>query len=129
MKTRQRASLSVDQRLARDCAQAYQDARAMALELLLACRRCGSTRWPLALSCSRGLTPDGCRSGSGCSRTDVGPGASYADLLVTDQGLLCKFAAGRLSAFWWSGVVGILVDHATEHLTPDFSAANRSASR
>ena len=34
MKTRQRASLSVDQRLARDCAEAYQDARAMALELL-----------------------------------------------------------------------------------------------
>lgn len=49
--------------------------------------------------------------------------ASYADILVTDTRLLCRFATGRLSSLWWSGVVGLHVDLTSEHIVLDFGDA------
>jgi hypothetical protein len=46
--------------------------------------------------------------------------ASYADVIVTDMRLLCRFATGHLSSLWWSGVVGLNVDIATEHIVLDY---------
>ena len=49
--------------------------------------------------------------------------ASFADVIVTDLRLLCRFASGRLSSLWWSGIVGLYVDLAAEHIVLDFGDA------
>ena len=46
--------------------------------------------------------------------------ASFAAVLVSDMRLLCRFATGRLSSLWWSGVVGLNVDLAAEHIVLDY---------
>jgi hypothetical protein len=46
--------------------------------------------------------------------------ASYADVLVSDVRLLCRFAAGRMFSLWWSGIVGLNVDLVAEHIVLDF---------
>jgi len=46
--------------------------------------------------------------------------ASHADVIVTDQRLLCRFATGHLSSLWWSGIVGLGVDLAAEHIVLDY---------
>jgi len=46
--------------------------------------------------------------------------ASFADVFLTDQRLLCRFATGRLASLWWRGVVGLHVDLAAEHVVLDF---------
>ena len=121
MKTKQRTALSVDQRLARDRTVAYHDARALALELA-----CGlpSTRFdPMAAGVvlKPGETvyrelPIWLR----VQQDGWWAGASFADVFVTDQRLLCRFATGRLSLLWWSGVVGLNVDLAAEHIVLDY---------
>lgn len=121
MKTKQRAALSVDQRLARDRTMAYHDARALALELA-----CGvpSARFdPMAAGVvlKPGETvyrqlPIWLR----VQQDGRWAGASFADVFVTDQRLLCRFATGRLSSLWWSGVVGLNVDLAAEHIVLDY---------
>ena len=49
--------------------------------------------------------------------------ASFADVLVTDQRLLCRFATGTLASLWWNGVVGLSVDLAAEHVVLDYGDA------
>ena len=121
MKTKQRVALVMDQRLARDRAEAYQDARALALELA-----CGvpSRRFdPMAAGVvlKPGETvyrqlPIWIRVHQNGRWAD----ASSANVLVTDLRLLCRFATGRLSSLWWSGVVGLNVDLAAEHIVLDY---------
>jgi hypothetical protein len=121
VKTKQRVALVMDQRLARDRAEAYHDARALALELA-----CGVP--------SRRFDPMGAgvvlKPGETVYRqlpiwirvhqNGRWADASSADVLVTDLRLLCRFATGRLSSLWWSGVVGLNVDLAAEHIVLDY---------
>ena len=121
MKTKQRVALVMDQRLARDRAEAYQDARALALELA-----CGvpSRRFdPMAAGVvlKPGETvyrqlPIWIRVHQNGRWAD----ASSANVLVTDLRLLCRFATGRLSSLWWKGVVGLHIDLAAEHIVLDY---------
>jgi hypothetical protein len=46
--------------------------------------------------------------------------ASFADVVMTDLRLLCRFATGRLFSLWWSGVIGLNADLSTEQLVLDF---------
>jgi hypothetical protein len=46
--------------------------------------------------------------------------ASHANAFVTDGRLLCSFATGHLASLWWSGIVGLTVDLAAEHIVLDF---------
>jgi hypothetical protein len=121
MRTKQRAALSVDQRLARDRTEAYHDARALALELA-----CGVplTRFdPMAAGVV--LKPDETvyrqlpiwiRVHQNGRWAD----ASSADVIVTDLRLLCRFATWRMSSLWWNGIVGLNVDLAAEHIVLDY---------
>ena len=121
MRTKQRAALLVAQRLARDRTEAYHDARALAIEL--ARGEPSACFDPMAAGVV--LQP-----GETVYRhvplwirvQDDGrwAGASYADVFVTDKRLLCRFATGRLSSLWWSGVVGLNVDLAAEHIVLDY---------
>ena len=121
MKTKQKAALSVDQRLARDRTVAYHDARSLALELA-----CGlpSTRFdPMAAGVvlKPGETvyrqlPIWLR----VQQDGRWAGASFADVFVTDQRLLCTFSSGRLASLWWRGLVGLHVDLAAEQVVLDY---------
>jgi hypothetical protein len=121
VRTKRKAAMLVEQRLARDRTEAHHDARALAIELA---RGVPSTRFdPMAAGVV--LQPgetvyrqlpfwirvqeDGC-----CAE------ASFADVLVTDLRLLCRFATGGLSSLWWSGVVGLNVDLMAEHIVLDY---------
>ena len=121
MRTKQRAAVPVEQRAARDRTEAYHDARALALELA---RGVPSARFdPM----TAGVV---LQSGETVYRRlaiwvrvhqdGQWAAASLADVLVTDWRLLCRFSTGRLTSFWWSGVVGLQIDLATEHVVLDF---------
>lgn len=121
MKTRQKAAVHIEQRLARDRTEAYHDARALALELA---RGVPSARFdPMAAGVVL-------QSGETVYRQvplwirvqEHGrwAEASFADVLVTDLRLLCRMVSGRLTSLWWSGVVGLRVDLAAEHIVFDF---------
>jgi hypothetical protein len=121
VRTKQKAVVLLEQRLARDRTEAHHDARALALEL--------ARGEPSACfdSMAAGVV---LQPGETVYRhvplwirvQDDGrwAGASYADVFVTDKRLLCRFAAGRLSSLWWSGVVGLNVDLAAEHIVLDY---------
>jgi len=47
-------------------------------------------------------------------------GSSYADMLVTDVRLLCRFGNGRLASLWWGGVIGLHIDLVGEHVVLDY---------
>jgi hypothetical protein len=121
VKTRQRAATVVDQQLARDRTEAYHDARALAVELA---RGVPSVRF------------DPMRAGVVLQNGEIvyrqlpiwirvqearrWAAASYASVLVSDVRLLCRFSTGRRASLWWSGVVGLHVDLAAEHVVLDF---------
>ena len=124
MRTKQKAALLVEQRLVRDRTEAYHDARALAIELA---RGEPSTAFdPMAAGVvlQPGETvyrqvPLWIRVQQDGTWAD----ASFADVIVTDLRLLCRFASGRLSSLWWSGIVGLHVDLAAEHIVLDFGDA------
>jgi hypothetical protein len=111
----------VEQRLARDRTAAHHDACALAIELA---RGVPSARFD-PMTAGVVLQP-----GETVYRQlpiwirvqEIGrwAEASYADVIVTDQRLLCRFATGQLASLWWTGVVGLHVDLATEHVVVDF---------
>ena len=121
MRRKQKAAVLVEKRLARDRTEAHHDARALAIELA---RGVPSTRFD-PMTAGVVLQPgeivyrqvplwirvqqDGCWAE-----------ASYADVLVTDMRLFCRFATGRVSLLWWGGVVAIDVDLANEHIVIDY---------
>jgi hypothetical protein len=121
VRTKQKAAVLVEQRLARDRTEAHHVARALAIELA---RGVPSARFdPMAAGVV--LQP-----GEAVYRQlpiwirvlqDGGwGGASFADVFVTDQRLLCRFVSGRLTSLWWNGVVGLHVDLAAEHIVLDY---------
>jgi hypothetical protein len=46
--------------------------------------------------------------------------ASYADVIVTDRRLLCRFATGGISLLWWNGIVAMDIDLTMEHFVIDY---------
>jgi hypothetical protein len=121
VRAKQRASVLVEQRTARDRTEAYHDARALAIELargeptarfdpmtvgvVLQPRETVYREVPIWIRVqNEGRWAD----------------ASFAAVLVSDMRLLCRFATGRLSSLWWSGVVGLNVDLAAEHIVLDY---------
>jgi hypothetical protein len=111
----------VEQRLSRDRTEAHHDARALAIELA---RGVPSTRFdPMTAGVvlQPGETvyrqlPIWIRVQENGRWAEV----SYADVIVTDQRLLCRFATGNLASLWWTGIVGLNVDLAAEHVVLDF---------
>ena len=121
MRTKQKAAVLVEQRLARDRTEAYHDARALAIEL--ACvepsvrfdpMRAGVVLKP-GETVYRQL-PIWIRVQEDGKWAD----ASFADVLVTDVRVLCRFASGHLTSLWWNGVVGLHVDLVAEQMVLDF---------
>ena len=121
MRTKQKAALLVEQRLVRDRTEAYHDARALAIELA---RGEPSTPFdPMAAGVvlQPGETvyrqvPLWIR----VQQDGTWAGASFADVIVTDLRLLCRFASGRLSSLAWNAVAGLEVDLVAEHVVLDF---------
>jgi hypothetical protein len=121
VRKKQKAAVLVEQRLARDRTEAYHDARALAIELARAVpsarfdpMRAGLVLQPREAAYRQ--LPIWIRVQDDGRWAD----ASFADVLVTDLRLLCRFASGRLSSLWWSGVVGVYVDLAVEHIVLDY---------
>jgi hypothetical protein len=121
VRTKQKAAILVAQRLARDRTEAYHDARALAIELARGVPSArfepmtagvvlqpGETAYRQVPTWIR-VQQDGCWAE-----------ASLADVVVTDLRLLCRFGSGSLISLWWSGLVGLHVDLAAEHLILDF---------
>jgi hypothetical protein len=121
VRTKLGAAVLVEQRLSRDRTEAYHNARALALELA---RGEPLTRFD-PMTAGVVLQPQEkvyrqlpiwirvLHDGRWAE-------ASHADVLVTDLRLLCRFASGSLTSLWWSGVVGLHVDLAAEHIVLDF---------
>jgi len=121
VRTKQRAAVLVEQRAARDRTEAYHDARALAIELAR-----GEPSTPFdAMAAGVVLQP-----GETVYRQlplwirvqqdGTWADASFADVIVTDLRLLCRFASGRLSSLAWNAVAGLEVDLVAEHVVLDF---------
>lgn len=121
MRTKRKAAMLVEQRLARDRTEAHYDARALAVELA---QGVPATRFdPMVagvvlqpgetvyrqLSIWIRLQQNGCWAE-----------ASHTNVVVTDGRLLFRFATGHLASLWWNGIVGLNVDLAAEHIVLDF---------
>jgi hypothetical protein len=121
VRTEQKAAVFLEERLARDRTQAYHDARALALELA---RRAPSARFdPMAAGVVLQPGETVYRHVPLWIRVQQDgrwAGASFADVFMTDQRLLCRFASGRLTSLWWNGIVGLHVDLAAEHIVLDY---------
>jgi hypothetical protein len=121
VRTKQKAVLLVEQRLARDRTEAYDDARTLAIELA---RGEPSARFdPMGAGVVLQPGESVYRQVSVWIRVQADgrwAGASSADVIVTDRRLLCRFVSGRLTSLWWSGVVGLNVDLAAEFIVVDF---------
>ena len=121
MKTKQRTGLSVDQRLARDRTEAYHDARALVIELA---RGEPVTRFdPMTAGVilQPGETvyrqlPIWIRVQENGRWAE----ASHAEVIVSDQRLLCRFVTGHLASLWWTGIVGLHIDLRAELVVLDF---------
>ena len=124
MRTKRKSSVLVEQRLARDRAEAYHDARALAIELARGGPATPFDPMAAGVVLQPGETvyrqvPVWIRVQQDGTWAD----ASFAFVIVTDLRLLCRFASGRLSSLWWSGIVGLHVDLAAEHIVLDFGDA------
>jgi hypothetical protein len=121
VRTKQRAAVLVEQRAARDRTEAYHDARALALELArgVPSARFDPMREGVVLQSGETVYRQ-VRIWVRVQQDGRWADASFADVLVTDLRLLCRFANGRLASLWWRGVVGLHVDLAAEHVVLDF---------
>ena len=121
MRTRQRTAILVEQRAARDRAEAYHDARALAIELARGepTARFDPMRAGVVLQPGETVYRQ-VQLWIRVQQDGRWAAASYADVLVTDRRLLCKFASGRLFSLWWGGLTGISVDLAAEHIVLDY---------
>ena len=121
MRAKQKAAILVEQRLVRDRTEAHHDARALAIELA---RRVPVTRFdPMTAGVVLQPGETVYRQLPLWIRVQQNghwAEASYADVIVTDARLFCRFAAGRVSLLWWGGVVAMDVDLAAEHIVLDF---------
>jgi hypothetical protein len=111
VRRKQKAAVLSEQRLALDRIEAYYDARALAFELA-----CGEPSvWIDPMRAGVVLQPGEIvyRQVPVWIRVQERgrwAEASCAEVLATDKRLLCRFASGRLTSLWWSGVVGLDVD-------------------
>ena len=121
MRTKQKAALLVEQRLVRDRTEAYHDARALAIELA-----CGEPSTPFDPMAAGVVLQPGetvyrqVPLWIRVQQDGTWAGASFADVIVTDLRLLCRFASGRLSSLAWNAVAGLEVDLVAEHVVLDF---------
>jgi hypothetical protein len=111
----------VEQRLARDRTEAHHDARALAIELA---RGVPVTRFD-PMTAGVVLQPGEMVYRQlplwiRVQQDGRWAEASYADVIVTDLRLLCRFSAGHLASLWWTGIGGLSVDIAAEHIVLDF---------
>ena len=121
MRTKQKAAVLVEQRLARDRTEAHHDARALAIELARGEPSARFDPMKAGVVLQSGETvyrqvPLWIRVQQDGWWAD----ASYADVIVTDMRLFCRFATGRVYLLWWSGVVAIDVDLTKEHIVLDY---------
>jgi hypothetical protein len=121
MRTKQKAAVLVEQRLARDRIEAYHDARALAIEIARGEPFARFDPMNAGVVLQPGETvyrqvPLWIR----VQQEGRWAEASYADVLVTDLRLLCRFATGRISLLWWNGVVAMDVDLTMEHFVIDY---------
>ena len=121
MRAKQKAAVLVEQRLARDRTEAHHDARALAIELF---HGVPSARFdPMAAGVVLQPGETAYRQVPIWIRVQQDgrwAEASLADVVVTDLRLLCRFGSGSLASLWWSGIVGLRVDLAAEHVVLDF---------
>ena len=121
MKTKQKAAVLVEQRLAPDRTEAYHDARALAIEVA---RGVPSARFdPMRAGVVLKPGETVYRRVPLWIRVQQGgawAAASFTEVLVTDQRLLCRFSTDRLASLWWRGVVGLRVDLTAEHVVLDY---------
>jgi hypothetical protein len=121
MRTKQKAAVLVEQRLARDRIEAYHDARALAIEIARGEPFARFDPMNAGVVLQPGETvyrqvPLWIR----VQQEGRWAEASYADVLVTDMRLFCRFARGGLSLLWWNGVVAIDVDLTMEQVVIDY---------
>lgn len=121
MRTKQKAAVLVEQRLARDRTEAYHDARALAIELARAepSVRFDPMRAGVVLKPGETVYRQ-VQLWIRVHQDGKWADASFADVLVTDVRVLCRFASGRLTSLWWNGVVGLHVDLVAEQMVLDF---------
>jgi hypothetical protein len=121
VRTKQRAAVLVERRAARDRTEAYHDARALAFELArgVPSARFDPMRKGVVLQSGETVYRQ-VRIWVRVQQDGRWADASFADVLVTDLRLLCRFATGRLASLWWRGVVGLHVDLTGEHVVLDF---------
>jgi hypothetical protein len=121
VRAKQRAADLVEQGLARERPEAHRDARALAIELARGVPSARFDPMRAGVVLRQGETvyrqvPLWIRVQEGGRWAD----ASYADVIVTDQRLLCRMSSGRLTSLWLNGVVGLGVDLAADHVVLDF---------
>jgi len=124
VKARQKTAELGEHRLSGDRTEAYDDARALAIELA---RGESSARFD-PMTAGVVLQPGETvyrqvQVWIRVQQEGTWAEASSADVILTDGRLLCRFVSGRLASLWWSGVVGLHVDIATEHVVLDFGDA------
>ena len=121
VRTKHKVAVLAEQRLARDHADARHDARALAIELA---RGEPSARFdPMTAGVvlkPREIPYRQLPVWIRVQQDGQWAGPSSADVVVTDQRLLCRFASGQLCSLWWSGVVGLCVNLAEEHVVLDY---------
>ena len=121
MRTKRKAAMLVEQRLALDRTEAYHDARALAIELA---RGVPSTRFdPMVAGVVMQPGETTYRQVPIWIRVQQDgrwAEASLADVVVTDLRLLCRFGSGSLISLWWSGIVGLYVDLTAGHIVLDY---------
>jgi hypothetical protein len=121
VRAKQRATVLVEQRAARDRTEAYHDARALALELARGEPTVRFDPMTVGVVLQPGETVyRQVRIWVRVQQDGRWADANFADVLVTDLRLLCRFATGRLSSLWWKGVVGLHIDLAAEHIVLDY---------
>jgi len=121
VRTKRKAAMLVEQRLARDRTEAHHDARALAIELA---RGVPATRFD-PMTAGVVLQPEETvyRQLPIWIRVQENgrwAEASHANAVATDVRLLCRFATGHLASLWWNGIVGLNVDLAAEHIVLDY---------
>jgi hypothetical protein len=121
VRTKHKSSVLAKQQLDRERTEAFHDARALALELARGVPFARFDPMTAGVVLQPGETiyrqvPLWIRvQQQGCWAE-----ASYADVLVSDMRLLCRFATGGISLLWWNGVVAMDVDLTREHLVIDY---------
>jgi hypothetical protein len=121
VRTKHKAEVLAERRLARDRTEAFHDARALAIEL--ACGEPSARFDPMTAGVVLAPGETAYRRVPLWIRVQDGgrwSEASSADVLVTDGRLLCRLASGRLTSLWWNGAVGLQVDLVAEHLVLDY---------